>query len=78
MYGGAYLTPIINPGQSAILGVAAVRPVFRPDEVGQPSLRQELGLVLSCDHRVIDGVRAARFLGRLTSLLQQPLTLLRA
>ena len=78
MYGASHLTPIINPGQSAILGVAAVRPAFRPDGAGQPSLRQELGLVLSCDHRVIDGVRAARFLDRVTRHLQQPLTLLRA
>jgi pyruvate dehydrogenase E2 component (dihydrolipoamide acetyltransferase) len=78
MFGASYLTPIINPGQSAILGVAAIRPVFRPDAAGQPELRQEMGLVLSCDHRVLDGVKAARFLDRVTTLLQQPLSLLRA
>jgi pyruvate dehydrogenase E2 component (dihydrolipoamide acetyltransferase) len=37
-----------------------------------------MGLVLSCDHRVLDGVKAARFLDRVTTLLQQPLSLLRA
>ena len=77
MFGAAHLIPIINPGQAAILGVAAARPAFRPDDGGQPCLRQELGLVLSCDHRVLDGVSAARFLDAVTRFLQQPLTLLR-
>lgn len=77
MFGAAHLIPIINPGQAAILGVAAVRPAFRPDGGGQPCLQQELGLVLSCDHRVLDGVSAARFLDAMTRCLQQPLTLLR-
>ncbi|MBN9446656.1 MAG: 2-oxo acid dehydrogenase subunit E2 [Bosea sp.] len=77
MYGASHLVSIINPGQSAILGVAAVKPVFRPDERGQPTLRQELGLVLSCDHRVIDGVRAARFLDLVVKTLEHPLPLLR-
>lgn len=77
MYGASHLVSIINPGQSAILGVAAVKPVFRPGAQGQPTLRQELGLVLSCDHRVIDGVRAARFLDLVVKTLEQPLPLLR-
>jgi pyruvate dehydrogenase E2 component (dihydrolipoamide acetyltransferase) len=78
MFGAAYLVPIINPGQSAILGVGALKSVFRPDSAGAPVLRQEVGLVLSCDHRVFDGVRAARFLDRVAHLLQHPLQLLRA
>lgn len=77
MFGAAQLIPIINPGQAAILGVAAVRPVFRPDDRGQPSLRQELSLALSCDHRVLDGVSATRFLNAVAEILAQPLTLLR-
>ena len=77
MFGASHLTPIINPGQVAILGVAAVRPAFRPDAEGRPCLCQELGLVLSCDHRVLDGVSAARFLDRVTQFLRQPLTLTR-
>jgi pyruvate dehydrogenase E2 component (dihydrolipoamide acetyltransferase) len=77
MYGASHLVSIINPGQSAILGVAAAKPVFRPDSRGQPALRQELGLVLSCDHRVIDGVRAARFLDLVVKTLEHPLPLLR-
>jgi pyruvate dehydrogenase E2 component (dihydrolipoamide acetyltransferase) len=78
MFGASYLVPIINPGQSAILGVGALKSVFRPDAAGAPVLRQEVGLVLSCDHRVFDGVRAARFLDRVAHLLQHPLQLLRA
>ena len=77
MFGAAQLIPIINPGQAAILGVAAVRPVFRPDDRGQPSLRKELSLALSCDHRVLDGVSATRFLNAVAEILAQPLTLLR-
>ena len=77
MYGASHLVPIINPRQSAVIGVAAIQPVFRPDEAGAPKLCQELGLVFSGDHRVLDGVRAARFLDSLTKLLESPLLLLR-
>jgi len=77
MYGASHLVSIIDPGQSAILGVAATKPVFRPDAHDQPALRQELGLVLSCDHRVIDGVRAAQFLDLIVKTLEHPLPLLR-
>jgi pyruvate dehydrogenase E2 component (dihydrolipoamide acetyltransferase) len=69
--------PIINPGQSAILGVAGIKPVFRPDANEQPLLRREIGLVLSCDHRVLNGVAAARFLDCITDILCNPLGLLR-
>jgi len=78
MYGASHLIPIINPGQSAILGVAAIKPVFRPDGNDQPVLRREIGLVLACDHRVLDGVKAARFLDCVASHLTNPLLLLRA
>lgn len=78
MHGASHLVPIVNPGQSAILGVGAVKPVFRPNAAGAPELRQEMGLVLSCDHRVFDGVRAARFLDRITRFLEAPLSLFRA
>ena len=77
MFGATYLVPIINLGQSAILGAGGNRAVFRPDGNGQPVMRQEIGLTLSCDHRVHDGARAARFLNLLVSLIESPLTLLR-
>jgi pyruvate dehydrogenase E2 component (dihydrolipoamide acetyltransferase) len=77
MFGATRLAPIINPGQSAILGVGAVKPVFRPDANGAPKLAEELAFVLSADHRVWDGVRAARFLDAIVRRLQDPLLLLR-
>jgi pyruvate dehydrogenase E2 component (dihydrolipoamide acetyltransferase) len=78
MHGARFLVPIVNPGQSMILGVGAVEPVFRPDAQGAPALRQEATLVLAADHRVLDGAAAARFLGRVARILEQPLALLRA
>lgn len=77
MFGVTGLVPIINPGQSTILGVGRNQPVFRPDEQGRPVLRQVLSLTLSCDHRVIDGALAARFLQTIQHGLEAPLSLLR-
>lgn len=77
MFDVTWLTPIINPGQSAILGVGSVRQVFRPDGDGAPVLRNELGLVLSGDHRVHTGVEGLAFLNRVKAFLEQPLSLLR-
>ena len=76
MFDVSYMTSIINPGQSMILGVGSVRELFRPDAQGQPALRREVGLVLSADHRVHDGVGALAFLKRVVAHLQQPLGLL--
>ena len=71
------VVPVINPPQSAMLGVGAIREVFRPDAEGRPVLRRELTLVLACDHRVFDGVAAARLLGRVCDGLERPHSLLR-
>ena len=76
MHNVTYMTSIINPGQSMILGVGSIRDVFRPDEAGQPKALRELGLVLSVDHRVTDGVGALRFLNLVVDLLQRPACLL--
>jgi len=76
MYGASFLVPIINPGQSAILGVGAPKKIFRPDQEDKPVLREELGLVLSCDHRLFDGVRAAILLDQIRQTLENPLRLL--
>jgi pyruvate dehydrogenase E2 component (dihydrolipoamide acetyltransferase) len=77
MFGATGLIPIINPGQSSILGVGRNRPEFRPDAHSQPQLRQILDLSLSCDHRVIDGALGARFLQQIQAGLEAPMTLLR-
>ncbi|MDR6775422.1 dihydrolipoamide acyltransferase [Azospirillum palustre] len=78
MHNVTFMSSIINPGQSSILGVGSVRSVFRPDESGAPVLKRELGLVLSADHRLFDGVAALAFLNRIIAGLERPLRLLRA
>lgn len=76
MFNVTWMTPIINPGQSMILGVGSVRELFRPDANGQPVVRRELGLVLAADHRIFDGVSGLRFLNAVIAKLEQPLCLL--
>ena len=77
MTGASMLVPIIDPDQSAILGAGAIRSIFRPDAEGRPVLRREMGLVLSCDHRAYDGMRAARFLDAIVSALKHPIRSIR-
>jgi len=72
MFGRVSLVPIINAGQSAIVGVGAPTGVFRPDEAGKPELRQEAPLVLACDHRIYDGVTAAKLLTAICEELADP------
>lgn len=73
MHDVTYMTSIINPGQSMILGVGSIREVFRPDENGQPAIRREMGVVLSADHRVLDGVAGLKFLKLVVQALAQPM-----
>lgn len=76
MFNVSWMTPIINPGQSMILGVGSVRELFRPDANGQPALRRELGLVLAADHRILDGVSGLKMLNAVIANLEKPLCLL--
>jgi len=62
MSGITQFTPLVNPPQSAILGIAAPRPVLLPGENGALKPTQLLALTTACDHRVVDGADAARFL----------------
>lgn len=78
MHDVSHMASIINPSQSMILGVGSVRQLFRPDASGQPLLHREIGLVLSADHRVLDGVRALGFLKVVRAYLEQPLRLMLA
>ncbi len=71
-----HVFPIILPGQSSILGVGRTESLFRPDADGQPVIRQELGLVLACDHRVLNGIDGARLLDAVIARLEDPLSLL--
>ncbi len=78
MHDVTYMASIINPGQSMILGVGSVREVFRPNKKGKPVIRREMGMVLSADHRVLDGVSGLQFLKRVVAALEQPMGLLAA
>lgn len=75
MFGVDNFTAIINPPEAAILAVGRIKkvPVVLDDQVVVRSLAT---VTLSSDHRVIDGAIAARFLGRLRRILEQPLELL--
>jgi 2-oxoisovalerate dehydrogenase E2 component (dihydrolipoyl transacylase) len=64
-------TPILVPGQAAILAVGAVR--RRPwEHEDQVALRQVMTLSLSFDHRVVDGEQASRFLADVGEILHRP------
>ena len=80
MFGIENFTAIINPPESAILAVSSVRktPVVIPDENGLDTLaiRPMMHINLTVDHRVIDGLLAARFVGCLKELLENPVRLL--
>ena len=75
MHGVEEFAAIINPGESAILAVGSIRkaPAVVEDRV---EVRPLMRITLSSDHRVIDGVLAARFVGRLRALLENPQSLL--
>ena len=63
---------IINPPQAAILAVGRIVDKVVPVD-GLPAVRPILTLNLSFDHRVVDGVRGAKFLKTLSNLIENPL-----
>lgn len=73
--GGTGFTPLVDGPQVAILGVARgeVRPIWKD---GQWVPRTILPLMVTYDHRIIDGADAARFLRWIAEALEQPLRLL--
>jgi 2-oxoglutarate dehydrogenase E2 component (dihydrolipoamide succinyltransferase) len=75
VYGSLFGTPIINPPQTAILGMHNIvnRPVVRN---GQIVARPIMYLALSYDHRLIDGREAVLFLRRIKELVEEPEKLL--
>lgn len=76
--GGRGLAPLINPPQTAILGLARARaePVVTADlgDCAAPETRMMLPLAVSFDHRVLDGADAARFTNDLAALLSDPVS----
>ena len=75
-YGSLLSTPIINPPQSAILGMHNIvqRPVGLPN--GEIALRPMMYVALSYDHRIIDGKEAVQFLVKVKTLIEKPLKFL--
>lgn len=74
-YGVDFFTPIINPGNVAILGVGRLRDGVDWDG-DVPRRTQVLTLSLTFDHRAVDGAPAAEYLRTVGRLLEQPLQLL--
>ena len=75
VYGSLLSTPIINPPQTAILGMHSIqqRPVVVDGEV---VIRPIMNLALSYDHRLIDGKDAVRFLVAIKQLIEDPAKIL--
>jgi 2-oxoglutarate dehydrogenase E2 component (dihydrolipoamide succinyltransferase) len=75
VFGSMLSTPIINPPQSAILGMHRIeeRPVA---ENGEVVIRPMMYLALTYDHRIIDGAEAVRFLARIKECLEEPARML--
>jgi len=75
VFGSLFSTPILNPPQSAILGMHNI--VERPIAVnGQVVVAPIMYVALSYDHRVIDGSESVRFLVKVKEMIEDPLRLL--
>lgn len=75
MYGVSHFTAIINQPNAAILSVSSTvkKPVVVNDEI---VIRPMMNMSLTSDHRLIDGLGAAKFMTDLKALMQNPFTLL--
>jgi pyruvate dehydrogenase E2 component (dihydrolipoyllysine-residue acetyltransferase) len=71
MYHVDAFSAIISPPQAAILAVGSIADRVVPVD-GSPAIRSMMTLTLSCDHRVIDGARAALFLNDVAEALSEP------
>jgi 2-oxoglutarate dehydrogenase E2 component (dihydrolipoamide succinyltransferase) len=75
VFGSLLSTPILNPPQSAILGLHRIED--RPIAVdGQVVIRPMMYVAVSYDHRIVDGREAVQFLVRIKELIEDPETLL--
>jgi 2-oxoglutarate dehydrogenase E2 component (dihydrolipoamide succinyltransferase) len=75
VYGSLLSTPIVNPPQSAILGLHAIqdRPVARD---GAVAIRPMMYVALTYDHRIIDGREAVQFLKQIKTMIEEPARML--
>jgi pyruvate dehydrogenase E2 component (dihydrolipoamide acetyltransferase) len=74
MFGITSFTAIVNPPQAAILSVGALAPRAVVRE-GNVVVRNTMTVTLACDHRILYGADAARFLARVRELLEAPAAL---
>ncbi|ADB49106.1 dihydrolipoamide acetyltransferase family protein [Conexibacter woesei] len=74
MFGMTAITPVINGPQAAILGVGVMREVLQRVD-GEIVDRTLMTLTLSCDHRILYGADAARFLAEIKQLIEAPLAM---
>lgn len=74
VFGSLMSTPILNPPQSAILGMHTIknRAVEHPDRPGEIAIRPMMYLALSYDHRIIDGAEAVTFLVNVKEAIENP------
>jgi pyruvate dehydrogenase E2 component (dihydrolipoamide acetyltransferase) len=71
MYKVDAFSAIITPPQAAVLAVGSISDRVVPVE-GEPGIRPMMTITLSCDHRVVDGARAAEFLSELADAIREP------
>jgi 2-oxoglutarate dehydrogenase E2 component (dihydrolipoamide succinyltransferase) len=78
VFGSLMSTPILNPPQSAILGMHGIkkRPMEYPEGSGQIALRPMMYLALSYDHRIVDGAEAVQFLVSVKNAIEDPARLM--
>jgi pyruvate dehydrogenase E2 component (dihydrolipoamide acetyltransferase) len=74
MYNVDVFNAIVNTPQAAILAVGRIAERVVP--VKRPTVRSMMTVSLSCDHRAVDGARAAQFLDELSSLIEEPIGML--
>jgi len=74
IFGSLMSTPILNPPQSAILGMHAIknRAVEDPQKPGQVAIRPMMYLAVSYDHRIVDGAESVRFLVKIKEAIEDP------
>src|SRR5205814_3456138 len=78
VFGSLLSTPIINPPQSAILGMHAIqkRPIAAPPAFDKVEIHPMMYIALSYDHRLIDGRESVSFLVRVKEYLEDPARLM--
>lgn len=69
-------TAIINPPDACILAVGKIKTIPAFDEKGNVKPTNVMTVTLSCDHRVVDGAKGAKFLQSLKKFLENPVTML--